>query len=123
MKTIFGMCAVILAVGGYFLWKSMQLPTVSGTFIGAPRTEVALLVAKPKEYLEKTVLIEGQVLQQCKAMGCFFFFQVGDQQLRVDLEQIAMNAPMREGHVAKVEGHMVPFGNGYQLLATAVEFQ
>jgi hypothetical protein len=99
MKTIFGMCAVILAVGGFFLWRSMQFSLVSGTFIGAPRTEVAVL------------------------MGCFFFFQAGEKQLRVDLEQIAMNAPMREGRVAKVEGHMVPFGNGYQLLATAVEFE
>ena len=123
MKTIFGMCAVILAVGGFFLWRSMQFSLVSGTFIGAPRTEVAVLIEKPKEYVEKTVLIEGQVLRQCKAMGCFFFFQAGEKQLRVDLEQIAMNAPMREGRVAKVEGHMVPFGNGYQLLATAVEFQ
>jgi hypothetical protein len=30
---------------------------------------------------------------------------------------------MREGHVARVEGRMAPFGNGYQLLATAVEFE
>ena len=123
MKTIFGLCAVILAVGGIFVWRSMQLPTVSGTFIGAPRTEVAELIEKPKEYVEKTVLIEGQVLRQCKAMGCFFFFQAGEKQLRVDLEQIAMSAPMREGRVARVEGRMAPFGNGYQLLATAVEFE
>jgi hypothetical protein len=123
MKTIFGMCAVILAVGGFFLWRTMRLRLVSGTFTGAPRTEVALLVERPTEYVDKTVLIEGQVLRQCKAMGCFFFFQVGEKQLRVDLEQIAMNAPMREGHVARVEGRMTPFGNGYQLLATAVEFE
>lgn len=123
MKTILGMCAAILAVGGFLLWRSMQLPTVAGTFIGAPETEVAVLIDRPKDFVKKTVLIRGQVLQQCKAMGCFFFFSVGEKQLRVDLEQIAMNAPMREGHMARVEGTMMPFGDGYQLVATAVEFQ
>ena len=123
MKTILGMCAVILVAGGFLLWRSMQLPTLSGTFTGAPEVQVAALIEKPKDYLDKTVTIKGQVLQQCKAMGCFFFFAVGEKQLRVDLEKIAMNAPMREGHVARVEGQMMPFGDGYQLVASAVEFQ
>jgi hypothetical protein len=123
MKTILGMCAVILLAGGFLLWKSTQLPTLSGTFTGAPEVEVSALIDTPKNYLDKTVLIRGQVLQQCKAMGCFFFFSAGEKQLRVDLEKIAMNAPMREGHVARVEGQMMPFGDGYQLVASAVEFQ
>jgi hypothetical protein len=101
----------------------MQLPTRAGDFTGAPKTEVIALIERPKEYLKKTVQVEGEVQHQCKAMGCFFFFSVGDKQLRVDLEQIAMNAPMREGRPARVEGQMVPFADGYQLLASAVEFQ
>ncbi len=56
-------------------------------------------------------------------MGCFFFFHEGDKQLRVDIEQIAMNAPRREGRPARIEGQLVPFGDGYQLSAIAVEFK
>ncbi|MBL8240864.1 MAG: hypothetical protein JNM66_25815 [Bryobacterales bacterium] len=123
MRTIFGLCAAILAVGGFLLWKQMQLPTEAGAFTGAPKAEVAALIERPKDFLNKTVLIEGEVRHQCKAMGCFFFFSVGDKQLRVDLEQIAMNAPMREGRPARVEGRMIPYADGYQLMASAVEFQ
>jgi len=47
----------------------------------------------------------------------------GEKTLRVDLEKIAMNAPMREGRPARVEGHMVPYGDGYQLFASAIEFR
>ena len=100
----------------------MQAPAIAGAFTGAPKTEVAELIARPQAFLSKTVLIEGEIRQQCKAMGCFFFFSAGDKQLRVDIEQILMNAPKREGRVARVEGFMTPFGDGYQFQASAVEF-
>jgi hypothetical protein len=56
-------------------------------------------------------------------MGCFFFFRSGKSTLRVDLEEIAMNAPMKNGRRARAEGQMVPYGDGYQLWASAVEFE
>lgn len=45
------------------------------------------------------------------------------KQLRVDLEQIAVNAPKHEGRQARVEGQLVLYGSIFQLLATAVEFR
>ena len=39
-------------------------------------------------------------------MGCYFFIPSGTKMLRVELQDIAMNAPMREGHQARVEGQM-----------------
>ena len=123
MKTILALCLAILAIGGFLLWRSTQEPTLFGSFQGAPKANVVDLIERPKDYLNKTVLIEGQIREQCKAMGCFFFFHVGDKQLRVDIEQIAMNAPRREGRPARIEGQLVPFGDGYQLSATAVEFK
>lgn len=122
MRNIFILCGLILAAAAFYLWKTTQLPTVAGEFAGAPKTEVAALIEHPKDFLNKTVRVEGEVRQQCKAMGCYFFFAVGEKQLRIDLEQIAMNAPMREGHPASVEGQVVPYLDGYQLLASAVEF-
>ncbi len=123
MKTILAICAAILAIGGFVLWRSLQLPTLSGSFTGAPKAAVIDLIERPKDFLNKTVLIEGEIREQCKSMGCFFFFHVRDKQLRVDLEPIAMNAPRREGRPARVEGQLVPFGDGYQLSASAVEFK
>ena len=56
-------------------------------------------------------------------MGCFFFFLSGKDRLRVDIEQIAMTAPRKNGHQARVEGQIVPYGDGYQFVASAVEFK
>lgn len=123
MRTILGLCALILAFGAFFLWRATREPTLYGGFTGAPPTAVSDLIERPADFLDKTVLIQGEVRQQCKTMGCFFFFHSGDKMLRVDLEQIAMNAPMREGRPARVEGQLVPFDHSYQLVASAIEFQ
>jgi hypothetical protein len=123
MRTIFILCGVILVAGAVFAWRSMQMPTKYGAFTGAPKANVADLIERPKDFLGKTVSVEGTVREQCKTMGCYFFMPSGTKMLRVELNEIAMNAPMREGHQARVEGQMVPYGDGYQLFASAVEFE
>ena len=123
MRTILILCAAILLTGGVFVWRSTRSSTVIGSFTSAPQANVTDLIERPKDFLNKTVSIKGQISQQCKAMGCYFFFTAGDKQLRVDLEQIAMNAPMREGRPAHVEGQMMPYQDIYQLVASAVEFE
>jgi len=69
------------------------------------------------------VVIEGTVRKQCTTMGCYFFFLSGQKMLRVDLEEITMTAPRRNGNTARVEGQIVPYGDGFQFVASAVEFQ
>ena len=123
MRTIFALCALTLVVGAAVTWRAMQLPTRYGTFTGAPTVAVSDLTERPKEFLGKTVAVEGVISDQCKTMGCFFFFRSGKSTLRVDLEEIAMNAPMKNGHRVRVEGQMVAYGDGYQLWASAVEFE
>lgn len=123
MRTILGLCAAILVIGGVLIWRSTQHPALFGSFSGAPITAVADLIERPKDFLNKTVLVEGEVTRQCKTMGCYFFFTSGEKYLRADLNRIAMKAPMREGRLVRVEGLMVPYGDSYQLLASAVEFQ
>ncbi|MFN0101369.1 MAG: hypothetical protein ACKV2U_04680 [Bryobacteraceae bacterium] len=122
MRTILCLCAAILVIGGVLIWKLTQSPFLAGNFMGAPKTAVTDLIERPKDFMNKTVLVEGEIRQQCKVMGCFFFFNARDKQLRVDLEQIAMNAPKREGRLARVEGQIVLYGDGYQFQASAVEF-
>ena len=123
MKTILAICVLTLAIGGGFAWRALQMPSKYGDFSGATRVEVANLVERPKEFVGKLVSVEGTIADQCKTMGCFFFIHSDKDSLRIDLQEIAMNAPMNEGRKARVEGQLVPYGETYQLVATAIEFK
>jgi hypothetical protein len=123
MKKILALCAAVLAVGGALLWHALRLPNRYGTFTGAAMVEVADLAQRPQNYLHRTVALEGTVREQCTSMGCYFSLHSGKEVLRVDLQEIAMTAPRREGRIARVEGQLVPYGSSYQVLASAVEFQ
>ena len=122
MKKIFAICGITLAIAVVFLWRAAAKPSVFGQFTGAPKVEVATLIADPKGHMGKLYQMEGTISEQCKAMGCFFFFKSGKDQLRVDLQEVAMTAPMHEGGRARVEGQVVPYNDGYQFYASAVEF-
>ena len=123
MKQILALCAAVLVAATVWIYRATRLPDKFGEFVGAPRVEVAELIARPKAHLRKDVAVEGVVRDQCTTMGCYFFFHEGDRMLRVDLAAIAMNAPRRNGRRVRVEGRLVPFDGGYQLAASAVEFQ
>jgi hypothetical protein len=123
MRTILTICAVTLVLGTVIVWRAVRMPSHYGTFTGAPKAQVARLIDRPKDFLHKTLTIEGTVRQQCTTMGCFFIFLSGKNTLRVELQDIAMNAPRRNGRPARVEGQMVPHNDGYQFLASAVEFE
>ena len=123
MRTIFVICAAILVIGGVFAWRAMQLPNRFGEFTGGKEVAVEDLMARPTEFTGKMISVRGTVREQCKTMGCFFFFTAKNGMLRVELKDIAMDAPMREGRPARVEGQMVPYSDGYQLYASAVAFE
>lgn len=123
MKTILALCAATLIGLSIFLWQRFHLPNEFGQFTGAPHAEVQELIDHPEQNLHKLLHIEGIVRKQCTTMGCYFFFQPGDKMLRVDLADIAMNAPRKNGHYAEVEGQVVPYGQGeYQFMASAIKF-
>jgi uncharacterized protein YdeI (BOF family) len=123
MKKILVLCVLTVAVAAFMAWHAVAQPSRYGTFTGAPKAEVAKLVEQPQAFVGKTVEIEGTISEQCRTMGCFFFFKSGKDTLRVDLQDIAMQAPMREGRAARVEGQMAPFNGGYQFSASGVEFE
>src|SRR5579884_3822838 len=122
MKTIFAFCGVILLASAFLAWRALRMPAECGTFTGAQRVQVAELVENPQHYTGRLISVEAPVREQCKTMGCYFFLPSGQKKLRVELQDIAMNAPMHEGKPARVEGQIVPYGDGYQLLASGVEF-
>jgi len=126
MKKILILCAFVLVAASVMVWRLSAGPSRFGTFTSAPKAELAAVIAQPKAFVGKTVRIEGRISQQCRTMGCFFFFQSGKDgkdTLRVDLQEIAMKAPIREGHAARVEGQIVPWNDGYQFYASAIEFE
>ena len=123
MKKILLLCALSVVISALWIWRATARPSRFGSFGGAPKAEVSAILADPKAYLSRTVEVEGVITEQCKSMGCCFFFRSGKSALRVDLQEIAMTAPMHEGGRARVEGQIVPFDGGYQLFATAVEFE
>ena len=123
MKTILALCSLILIAGGVLLFRYLRAPSLYGVFGGAPRAEVIDLIERPKEFLRRTVALEGVIKEQCTSMGCYFFFHSGKKALRVDISEIAMTAPRRNGRPARVEGQLVPFADGYQFWASAVEFK
>ena len=98
MKLIFALCATVFIGGGVLLYRTTRMPNEYGAFSGAPKVEVIDLIERPKAYLRKTVAVEGIVREQCTSMGCFFFFREGEKTLRIDIQEIAMNAPRKNGH-------------------------
>lgn len=124
MKVIFALCGIILLVGGVLFWQWTQKPVQFGVFTNAPKVEILDVINHPQNYLHKTVALEGEIAKQCTTMGCYFFLAVGMQELRVDLVEIAMNAPKkRDGRRVRVEGRTVPYDQGFQFMASWVEFQ
>lgn len=123
MKKIILICLLSAVAITALIWRAAAKPRRYGTFIAAPKAEIVKVIEEPKQFLGKTVELEGTVSEQCKAMGCFFFFRSGKETLRVDLQEVAMTAPMREGHPVRVEGQIVPYDGGYQFYASAVEFE
>lgn len=124
MKKILILCGLVLAAGGYGLYRYMKTPLIYGAFTGAPKLETAEAIEHPQKHLHQIVAMEDTITKQCTSMGCYFYFYSGDKSLRVELAEIAMYAPKkRDGRKAAVEGQLVPYDGGYQLLATAVEFK
>src|SRR5438128_1437213 len=106
MRKILVLCTLILIAGGFYVWRAMQLPTHFGEFSGAREVSLDDLVNRPTDFLGKTVAVRGAVKEQCRTMGCFFYLQAKNGKLRVELKDIAMDAPMHEGRPAHVEGQI-----------------
>lgn len=123
MRKILILCAVSLVVAGLLVWRSVRLPTRYGEFIGAKQATVDELLSHPQDFAGKTVSVQAVVRDQPNSMRCHFFFSSTQGRLRVELNGITDDAPNRNGRPARVEGQLMPFNDGYQLYATAVDFR
>ena len=124
MKGILILCGTVLIAAIVFVGVYLAKPDrYGGEFQGAGLVDAKELVTSPEKYLGKPVRVEGIVRKQCQSTGCYFFFQAGDDLLRIELGDVVSSLPKREGFLARVEGELGKYGDGYQLYGRAVEFR
>lgn len=71
----------------------------------------------------QTVAIEGEIVQQCPASGCWFRMKDDAGEVFVDLAPAKLRlTENREGQHAKVTGRVVKLGGQFRLEAQHVEF-
>jgi len=71
----------------------------------------------------QTVAIEGEIIQQCPASGCWFRMKDDTGEVFVDLAPAKLHlTEKREGQHAKVTGRVVKQGGQFRLEAQHVEF-
>jgi hypothetical protein len=117
------LCGTILVVGLALAgWYATRPDRYGGDFKGAELVTVPELLHSPEKYVGKPVKVEGIVRKQCQATGCYFFFQAGDELLRIELGDVVSSLPKRDGYHAEVEGELGKHGDGYQFYGQAVQF-
>ena len=90
---------------------------------GLERAGIARMLEKPADYLQKDVHIEGTVTRQCPECGCWFLLrEEGGGELKVEAGDLSEPVPYRPGRKAVVEGRLIRFGEGYEFVASALEF-
>jgi len=71
------------------------------------KTKISDILAQPDSYLDKTVLVEGEVLDVCPMMGCWLELKsdAGDEKLKVKVKDGEIVFPIDAiGSTALVEG-------------------
>ncbi len=125
MRNILILCAAILVVGAAALVWHLTRPEHFGTpFQGAQEASIKDLLEKPTEHLDRDVAVEGTIVRQCPATGCWLFLKdESGRDIRVEMNKIAPTFPQRSGRRAVVEGRLTKSGDSYELEGKAVEFK
>jgi uncharacterized protein YdeI (BOF family) len=124
MKKILMLCAsVLVAAAVYAAWRFTRPEHYGQAFTGAPLVSVAQLIQKDSPAASKDVRVEGTIIRQCPATGCWFYIDDGKgSQVRVELGKVVSGLPQRIGRRAIVEGRMVQMGDEAVFAGNGVEF-
>jgi len=71
------------------------------------KTNISEILSNPEDYLDKTVLVEGEVLDVCPKMGCWMELKSDseDGKIKVKVKDGEIIFPVEaKGHTALVEG-------------------
>ena len=124
MRKILILCAVILVAGAAVLvWHFTRREHYGKPFAGAPKASIKDLVEKPEQHLDADFTVEGTIVRQCPATGCWLFLKdESGKDIRVEMSGIAPTFPQRGGKRAIVEGRLSKRGDAYEIDGKAVEF-
>jgi desulfoferrodoxin (superoxide reductase-like protein) len=71
------------------------------------KTQISDILSNPEDYLDETVLIEGEVLDVCPKMGCWMEIKsdVEGEKIKIKVKDGEIVFPEEaEGHMALIEG-------------------
>ena len=78
---------------------------------------------KPADHYRKDLRIEGELVRQCPATGCWFYLKdPAGKELKVEMGDTVAKLPPRTGRRAVVEGKLIPYGDRIEFVGVAVEF-
>jgi hypothetical protein len=125
MKRILILCAAVLFGGiAYSAWRYLQPEHYGHQFSGAPSVSLRELVAKGAAAEAPDVRVEGKIVRQCPATGCWFYIDDGrGNQVKVELGKVVPRLPQKIGKSAVVEGRMVQMGDEPIFAGNGVEFK
>jgi len=125
MKTILVLCGSVLVLAvGYAAWRFAQPEHHGYGFKGAPLVSIRQLVTGEDPQANGDVRVEGEIVRQCPATGCWFFIDDGQgNQIKVELGKVVPNLPQKVGRRALVEGRMVMMGDEPVFAGNGVEFK
>lgn len=123
MRNILIVCGILLVVGAaYFFWSRSKPQHFGEPFNNAPTVSVKDMLDHPADHLKHTVALEGTVQKQCPVSGCFFFFNDGPKELKIELGDTLPTLPQKGGAHARVEGQLMELGGSYVFVGKSVEF-
>lgn len=98
-------------------------PSALGSPVSGDSPLVCTQCLKDDQYVGQTVTIEGEVIQQCPATGCWFRIKDGNGEAFIDLAPAKLSVQgERVGQHAKVTGKIVKKGGKLRVEADYVEF-
>ena len=96
-----------LFVGCGIIFAQTEETKLGSEITLAEKTKISDILAEPETYLDKTVLVEGEVLDVCPMMGCWMELKsdANDERIKVKVKDGEIVFPMEAiGSTAMVEG-------------------
>jgi len=97
------------------------LPAAPSAPGDALQVTVRQLVDHTEDYVDRTVIITGEIVVEC-SQGCWFFLDDGTGMIYVDLKPAGLSIAQMIGEQATVRGKIKGSGGNLQILGEEVVF-
>lgn len=123
MKKIALTALLIVVIAGILGGCAKKEPPAYGQAIAnRETTQLKQILTQPSNFTDKTVTLEGKIVNQCPT-GCWFDLQEGGAVVHVDINPSGFAIPQKPGKTVLVEGVVKTEGDTVELIGTGVEIQ